>query len=75
MISIAVCEDSIPMQGQIETLIFEFMPECTVDVFSRGEELLNELSKDTSRYSIYMMDISLLLLPSEKGILMPFLFI
>lgn len=65
MISIAVCEDSIPMQGQIETLIFKFMPECTVDVFSRGEELLKELSDDTSRYSIYMMDISL---PGISGI-------
>ena len=65
MISIAICEDNIFTQGQIETLISQFMPEINVDVFSRGEELLKELSKEQTHYSVILMDISL---PGISGI-------
>ena len=65
MISIAICEDSIPMQAQIETLTTKLLPDAPIEVFSTGEELITELSNEQTRYSIYMMDISL---PGISGI-------
>lgn len=65
MISIAICEDSIPIQAQIEDLTARLLPDVPVEVFSSGEELITEISNEQSRYSIYMMDISL---PGISGI-------
>lgn len=65
MISIAICEDSIPIQAQIENLTASILPDAPIEVFSTGEELIDELSNEQSKYSIYMMDISL---PGISGI-------
>ncbi len=65
MISIAICEDSVPVQAQLENLISGFLPEASTDVFSSGEDLLKELSREQLSYSIYLMDISL---PGLSGI-------
>lgn len=65
MISIAICEDSIPIQSQIENLTASLLPETPIEVFSTGEELIRELSNEQVRYSIYLMDISL---PGISGI-------
>ena len=65
MIRIAVCEDSIPVQAQIEDHISEMLTDCPVEVFSSGEELLSFLSREKRRFSLYLMDISL---PGISGI-------
>lgn len=65
MIRIAVCEDSIPIQAQIEDHISEMLTDCPVEVFSSGEELLSFLSREKRRFSLYLMDISL---PGISGI-------
>ena len=65
MIRIAVCEDSIPVQAQIEDHISEILTDCPVEVFSSGEELLSFLSREKRRFSLYLMDISL---PGISGI-------
>lgn len=65
MISIAICEDSIPIQAEMEKLVLDFLPDGQVEVFSSGEELLACLSEEEERFSIYMMDISL---PGISGI-------
>ena len=65
MISIAICEDSVPMQAQIEELTAGFLPDAAVDVYSTGEELIAELVNEKVKYSIYLMDISL---PGISGI-------
>lgn len=65
MISIAICEDSIPMQAQIEDLTARLLPNVPIEVFSTGEELITELTNEQTKYSIYMMDISL---PGISGI-------
>lgn len=65
MIRIAVCEDSIPVQAQIEDHISEMLTDCPVEVFSSGEGLLSFLSREKRRFSLYLMDISL---PGISGI-------
>lgn len=65
MIRIAVCEDSIPVQAQIEDHISEILTDCPVEIFSSGEELLSFLSREKRRFSLYLMDISL---PGISGI-------
>lgn len=65
MISIAICEDNIPMQSQIEMHTAIYLSDTHIDVFSTGEELINTLIKEQIRYSIYLMDISL---PGISGI-------
>lgn len=65
MIHIAICEDNIPVQAQIENYISEILKDCPVDVFSSGEELLSFLSKEKQRFSLYLMDISM---PGISGI-------
>ena len=65
MIRIAVCEDSIPIQAQIEDHISKMLTDCPVEVFSSGEELLSFLSREKRRFSLYLMDISL---PGISGI-------
>lgn len=65
MISIAICEDSIPMQTQIEMHTAMLLPDTPIDVFSTGEELIDTLVKEEMSYSIYLMDISL---PGISGI-------
>ena len=52
MIRIAVCEDSIPIQAQIEDHISEMLTDCPVEVFSSGEELLSFLSREKRRFSL-----------------------
>lgn len=65
MITIAICEDSVPVQSQIENYISELLQDCPVEVFSSGEELLSFLSNGKQRFSLYLMDISL---PGISGI-------
>lgn len=65
MIRIAVCEDSIPVQAQIEDHISEILTDCPVEIFSSGEELLSFLSREKRSFSLYLMDISL---PGISGI-------
>lgn len=65
MIRLAVCEDSIPVQAQIEDHISEILTDCPVEIFSSGEELLSFLSREKRRFSLYLMDISL---PGISGI-------
>lgn len=65
MIRIAVCEDSIPVQAQIEDHISEILTDCPVEIFSSGEGLLSFLSREKRRFSLYLMDISL---PGISGI-------
>ncbi len=65
MITIGICEDSVPVQSQIENYICEILNECPVEVFSSGEDLLSFLSDGKQRFSLYFMDISL---PGISGI-------
>ena len=65
MITIGICEDSVPVQSQIENYICEILKECPVEVFSSGEDLLSFLSDGKQRFSLYFMDISL---PGISGI-------
>lgn len=65
MISVAICEDSRPVQAHLEALITGFLPEFSVDVFSSGEDLLACLSREKIHFSVYLMDISL---PGLSGI-------
>ena len=65
MISIAVCEDSVPVQAQLENDTRELLGGCQVEVFSSGEDLLSYISGRSNPFSIYLMDISL---PGISGI-------
>lgn len=65
MISIAICEDSIPVQSQIESIIRAAFPDCPTEVFSSGEELLAHVSPGRERFNLYLMDISM---PGMSGI-------
>ncbi len=65
MLSIAICEDSVPVQSQLENYIHELFGSCPVEVFSSGEELLSCLAGNEENFSIYLMDIAL---PGISGI-------
>lgn len=65
MISIAICEDMTTVQTEIENFIIDMLPDCPVEVFSSGEELLSFLDREKTSFSIYFMDISL---PGISGI-------
>ena len=65
MVTIGICEDSLPVQAQIENYISEILDNCPLEVFSNGEELLDYLSDGKQRFSLYFMDISL---PGISGI-------
>lgn len=65
MLSVAICEDNVPVQSQLENYIHELYSSCPVEVFSSGEELLSCLEDKDSGFSIYLMDISL---PGISGI-------
>ena len=65
MVTIGICEDSLPVQAQIENYISEILDNCPLEVFSNGEELLDYLSDRKQRFSLYFMDISL---PGISGI-------
>ena len=63
MLSIAICEDSLPVQSQLETIITDLLPDCPVEVFSSGEDLLAHASQE--HFNLYFMDISM---PGISGI-------
>lgn len=65
MISIAICEDSLPVQSQLETIITRVLPDCPVEVFSSGEELLTHINPGLEHFNLYFMDISM---PGISGI-------
>ena len=65
MVTIGICEDSVPIQAQIESYISGMLDNCSLEVFSSGEELLAYLSDGKQRFSLYFMDISL---PGISGI-------
>ena len=65
MLSIAICEDNVPVQSQLENYIHELFSSCPVEIFSSGEELLSGLEGKERGFSIYLMDISL---PGISGI-------
>ena len=65
MLSIAICEDNVPVQSQLENYIYELFSSCPVEIFSSGEELLSSLEGKERGFSIYLMDISL---PGISGI-------
>ena len=65
MLSIAICEDNVPVQSQLENYIYELFSSCPVEIFSSGEELLSGLEGKERGFSIYLMDISL---PGISGI-------
>lgn len=65
MISIAICEDSIPVQSQIESILHAACPDCPTEVFSSGEELLAHVRSGRERFQLYLMDISM---PGMSGI-------
>lgn len=65
MISIAICEDNISVQAQMEEYVESVVKDCKIEVFSSGEELLKFLSENNCRFSIYLMDIEL---PGISGI-------
>lgn len=65
MLSVAICEDNVPVQSQLENYIHELYSNCPVEVFSSGEELLSHLDGKGRDFSIYLMDISL---PGISGI-------
>ncbi len=65
MLSVAICEDNVPVQSQLENYIHELFSSCPVEVFSSGEELLSCLEEKENNFSIYLMDISL---PGISGI-------
>lgn len=65
MVSIAICEDSVPIQSQLDNYIQDLFSGCPVEIFSSGEELLAFLADKDRPFSIYLMDISL---PGISGI-------
>lgn len=65
MISIAICEDMTAVQTELENFIMDLLPDCPVEVFSSGTELLAFLDREETTFSIYFMDISL---PGISGI-------
>lgn len=65
MLSIAICEDSVTVQSQLENYVYELFESCPVEVFSSGEELISALTDKSFTFSIYLMDISL---PGISGI-------
>ena len=65
MISIAICEDSIPVQSQLEKIITDTLPDCPAEVFSSGEELLAHVNSSQEHFNLYFMDISM---PGMSGI-------
>lgn len=65
MISIAICEDMTAIQTELENYIMDLLPDCPVEIFSSGSELLAFLDREETTFSIYFMDISL---PGISGI-------
>lgn len=65
MIHVAICEDSIPVQAQIEKYIKDTALDYQTEVFSSGEDLLSFLEQEGMIFGIYLMDISL---PGSSGI-------
>lgn len=65
MISIAICEDSRPVQSQLETIITDTLPDCPLEVFSSGEDLLAHVNSGQEHFNLYFMDISM---PGISGI-------
>lgn len=65
MIPIAICEDMTAIQSELENFITDMLPDCPVEVFSSGTDLLSFLEREETSFSIYFMDISL---PGISGI-------
>lgn len=62
---IAVCEDNLETQFQLEIYLQKFKSSCSWEIFSSGEELLAYLEGEGAYFSLYFMDISL---PGQNGI-------
>ncbi|HIZ65663.1 MAG TPA: LytTR family DNA-binding domain-containing protein [Candidatus Blautia pullicola] len=62
---IAVCEDNLETQFQLEKYLEKFKTSCSWEIFSSGEELLSYLDREGAYFSLYFMDISL---PGKNGI-------
>lgn len=65
MIPVAICEDNIHVQAQIENDIKDMTSGYQTEVFSSGEDLLAFLDREGMVFGVYLMDISL---PGLSGI-------
>lgn len=61
--NIAICEDSIEMLGELESLVYDCYDgdesQLTCETFLSGEELLKTLQEDHIRFQIYILDIEM----------------
>lgn len=66
MIQIALCDDNPTTITKLEDYLFEInIPDIEYDSFSSGLELLNYMKKNSTKYHIYILDISM---PQITGI-------
>ncbi len=56
MIPVAICEDNIHVQAQIENDIKDMTSGYQTEVFSSGEDLLAFLDREGMVFGVYLMD-------------------
>lgn len=62
---IAICDDDIRIAEYIANKIFEYQPECKIEIFSDSASLIDFLSNKTNKVDLLFMDI---VLNDENGI-------
>lgn len=62
---IAICDDDIRIAEYIANKIFEYKPECKIEIFSDPASLIDFLSNKTNKVDLLFMDI---VLNDENGI-------
>lgn len=63
MINIAICDDKVEFSNRLEEILIEIIKEeniqADIDIFQRGDELLDKLRTDKNYYDMIFLDIEM----------------
>lgn len=63
MINIAICDDKVEFSNRLEEILIEIIKEeniqADIDIFQRGDELLDKLRTDKNFYDMIFLDIEM----------------